>query len=243
MMRASARNNEREDDHVQVDSPEDVIRALVTERHSCRAFLPDRVPRNTVRRILEIAQRTATWCNTQAWQVVITEPEVTNQLREELFNRAVSNVPAESDLPWPREYRGVYLQRRRETGFSLYNAIGIARDDMEGRNRQLLENFRLFGAPHLAVITSDEALGTYGAVDCGSYVANFLLAAQACGVATIAQAAVAQHSKFLREFLAVPDDRVVVCGISFGFEDTSKTVNKFRVGRASIDEAVRWVES
>jgi hypothetical protein len=26
-------------------------------------------------------------------------------------------------------------------------------------------------------VTSDEALGTYGAVDCGAYVANFLLAA------------------------------------------------------------------
>lgn len=216
---------------------------LLKERHSCRAFLPDAVPRPIVRRILEIAQRTATWCNTQSWQVVITEPKATDRLRSALYERARAQAPSAPDLPWPREYRGVYLQRRRESGYALYEALGIARSDMEARSRQMLENFRFFGAPHLALITSDEALGPYGALDCGAYVSNFLLAAQSMGVATIAQAALAQHSEFLRNYFQIANDRLVVCGISFGYADTSHPANAFRIGRAPIDEAVRWVES
>ncbi|MDH0094267.1 nitroreductase family protein, partial [Achromobacter mucicolens] len=34
-------------------------------RHSCRAFLPQPVPRATIERILTLAQRTASWCNCQ----------------------------------------------------------------------------------------------------------------------------------------------------------------------------------
>lgn len=218
------------------------LETLLTARHSCRAFLPDAVPRPMVRRLLEIAQRTATWCNTQAWQVIVTEPAATDRLRAALYECATMNARAEPDVSWPREYRGVYLQRRRESGFSLYAALGIARDDMEARSRQLLENFRLFGAPHLALITSDEALGPYGAVDCGAYVANFLLAAQSMDVAAIAQAALAHHSQFLRDYFQITDDRLVICGISFGFADKTHPANTFRTGRAPIDAAVTWVE-
>jgi nitroreductase len=218
------------------------LERLLIERHSCRAFLPKPIPRPIIRRMLEIAQRTATWCNTQAWQVVVTEPDATERLRSALYERAKLNEPARSDVPWPREYRGVYLQRRRDSGFTLYKAVGIARDDMAARNQQMLENFRFFGAPHVALITSDEALGPYGALDCGAYVANFLLAAQSVGVSTIAQAALAHHSEFLRKYFQISDDRLVICGISFGYADESHPANAFRIGRAPIEEAVTWVE-
>jgi nitroreductase len=218
------------------------LEGLLQERHSCRAFLSVPVPRPVIRRILEIAQRTATWCNTQSWHLVITEPVATNQLRAVLYERAKAQVPDGPDMTWPREYRGVYQQRRRDSGFTLYKALGIAREDKDARNRQMLENFRFFGAPHVAIITSDEALGPYGALDCGAYVSNFLLAAQSMGVATIAQAALAQHSAFLRDYLKISTDRLVICGVSFGYADRSHRANSFRIGRASIDEATTWVD-
>ena len=222
-------------------SVSEVLNRLLCTRHSCRAFRPDPVPESTIRQILAMAQRTATWCNTQPWQIVITQPAVTARLGRALYERASVNSPTASDIPFPREYRGVYLQRRRSTGFGLHNALGIERGDAEGRRRQLLENFRFFRAPHMALITSDEALGPYGAVDCGGYIANFLLAVQSLGIGAVAQAAIARDSAFLREFFSLSDDRVVVAGIAFGFPDESHPINSFRVDRASIDEAVDWV--
>ncbi|MBZ4231695.1 nitroreductase family protein, partial [Mycobacterium tuberculosis] len=82
----------------------------------------------------------------------------------------------------------------------------------EARLTQMLENYRFFGAPHVAVITSDAGLGTYGAVDCGGYVATFLAAASSLGVATCAQAALALYSDGVREHLGIGEDRLIVCG-------------------------------
>jgi len=35
------------------------------------------------------------------------------------------------------------------------------------------------------IIHTDEPLGVYGAIDCGAYVGNFILAAQALGLGTM----------------------------------------------------------
>jgi nitroreductase len=147
------------------------------------------------------------------------------------------------DFPFPREYRGVYLERRRESGFQLYNALGIVRGDKEGYRAQALQNFKLFGAPHVALITSEEALGVYGAVDCGGYVSNFMLAAQALGVATIPQAALAGYSDVVRRHFDLGADRRVVCGISFGFADPDHPANSYRTTRAALPDTVTFFES
>lgn len=215
---------------------------LFSERHSCRAYLPDLVPRLILERIVTMAQRTASWCNSQAWQVLITSGAATDRFRKELLKTATANPPA-SDIAFPRAYENVYLDRRRKCGFQLYDSVGISKDDKAASSRQMLENFRLFGAPHVAIITAPEALGTYGAVDCGAYVANFLLAARSCGVASIAQAAIASQSAFVRHYFDIPKDRHIVCGISFGYPDKNSPVNAFRTERASISDSVTWIDA
>ena len=140
-----------------------------------------------------------------------------NVSRRDLCRSASGARRSAATFPFPREYRGVYLERRRESGFQLYNSLGIARGDKAAYAKQALENFNFFGAPHVAIIHTDEALGVYGAIDCGAYVTNFMLAAQAIGLATIPQAALARHSGLIRRHFELGDDRRVVCGISFGF--------------------------
>lgn len=218
-----------------------VFERLLSTRHSCRGFLRDQVDDSVIARALSISQRTPSWCNAQPWEVIITKGAATERFRTALCDHVVKNPPA-SDMAFPREYRGVYLERRRACGFQLYEAVGVARGDRGAYAKQSFENYKLFGAPHVAIITSDEALGTYGAVDCGAYVNNFLLATQSLGVASIPQAALASHSKFVREHFGLGDDRLVVCGISFGYEDRSSRGNGFRTNRASLSEIVTWVD-
>ena len=213
---------------------------LLEHRISCWAFRPDPVPRETIERILELAQRTPSWCNTQPWQVAITEGPATERFREGLAAYVVSH-PQEPDFDFPREYRGEYRTRRKDCAMQLYASVGIADGDRAASAAQTMKNFDLFGAPHVAVITTDEALGTYGAVDCGLYVGTFLLAARSLGVATIPQAALAGSAPYLHEFFALPEDRKVVCAISFGYADDEHPVNGFRTTREAIDEVADWV--
>lgn len=219
----------------------EILGQLLTERHSCRGFLPQPVTRATMDNILALAQRTASWCNAQPWQLHVYSAEATQRVREELL-AYVRTHEVRPDLEFPAAYVGKYLERRRECGWQLYQATGVARGDREAADRQRLENFRFFGAPHVAIVTTDAALGVYGAIDCGAYVSNFMLAAWSLGVACIAEAALASQAPFWHERLKLGDDRKVVCGIAFGFEDTLHPANAFRTSRAPIDQAVQWIE-
>jgi nitroreductase len=69
-----------------------------------------------------------------------------------------------------------------------------------------------------------------------------MLAARSLGVASIAQAALGAHPQFLRSYFGLPQDRLVVCGMSFGYEDTAHRVNRFRTSRAAVDRVVNWVD-
>jgi nitroreductase len=223
-------------------APIQVLEELLGERYSCRAFKPEAVSRATIERILTTAQRTASWCNSQPWQVVIASGEARERFRKEIYAAVSSGTAVDGDFSFPREYRGVYLERRRESGFQLYNTLGIARGDKLAYAKQALENYNFFGAPHVAIIHTDEALGIYGAIDCGAYVGNFMLAAQALGLGTIAQAALARQSGLIRRHFGLGDDRRVVCGISFGFPDHDHKINSYRTSRAGISDAAVFVE-
>lgn len=216
------------------------LQAILTERHSCRAFRPDAVPHDVIAQIVETAQRVPSWCNAQPWQVTITDPKATERFSKALL-QAVETESPKPDLEWPLRYTGVYQDRRRTCGFQLYDAVGIAREDRDARTRQMLENYRFFGAPHVAIITSEADLGAYGAMDCGGFVAAFTLAAQALGIATIPQAAIAAYAPTVRRELKIPDNRLILCGISLGYADPDHPANGFRTERASPEEVITWV--
>lgn len=221
----------------------DAVASVLTSRSSCRGYLPDAVPRETIEQVLAAAQHTASWCNTQPWQVHI----VSGEARDALAKAAVENVfatfgqPAPSDFPFPASYTGVYDERRKEVGWQLYDAVGVQRGDRDASATQMLRNFDFFGAPHVAIITTDADLGVYGAIDCGLYVNSFMLAAEALGLGTCAQAAIAQVTPAVREVLGLADDRLVVCGISFGHPDPEHPSAQFTAKRATVEQAATFV--
>ena len=215
---------------------------LLDERRTCRQFLPDPVPEATVERLLTLAQRTPSWCNTQPWQVEVTSGEATDRFRAALADHVMSQ-PQQPDFPFPATYAGIYRDRRRECGFQLYDSVGIAHDDTDRRLAQTLRNFELFDAPHVAIVTTEEDLGVYGAIDCGLWLETFLLGAQALGLAAAPQAALAAYPSLVREHFDLPGHRRVVFGVSFGYADTEHPVNRFRTSRSGIDDVVTWHRS
>jgi nitroreductase len=224
------------------DQP-DYLRQIVERRQSCRAFRPEPVPEKTITAVLEIAQHAPSWCNTQPWQLTITTGAATEEFRAALLRHVDEERGhrSASDFPAPAGYSGQRLERRRECGWALYESVGVTRGDRAASRRQARENFAFFGAPHVAIVATPRELGPYGAVDCGLYIATFLYAAESHGLAAIAQAAIAGHAPFVREYFQVPDDDLVLCGLSFGWRDENHPANGFRTSRAGLDEVVRWV--
>lgn len=215
---------------------------LMRQRYSARAFLADPVPAGIIRHILDVAQKTPSWCNTQPWEAVVTEtPAATERLRQRLYSHAADGGEPGPDKPFPREYVGAHDSRRKKCGAQLYDAVDIARSDREARTRQMLRNYEFFDAPHVLLVFCHESLGFYGGVDCGLYLQSFMLAALDQGVHSIAQASLAAYPDLVREHFDVPADRHLLFGCSFGYADERHPVNRYRTERAGIADAVTFV--
>jgi nitroreductase len=228
-------------------APENIALAdLLRRRRSCRGFRPDQVPRPIIERMLDLAQHSASWCNTQPWQVSVTSGAGTERFRralmEEVRRRASEGFGEAPDFPFPVNYSGAYRDRRRKVAWQLYEQTGVIRGDRVGSAVQAMRNFQLFDAPHALIITSPRDLGVYGAIDCGLYIQALLLAAESLGLGIIAQAALAGHAEFIREYFDHGDDRMVVASCSFGYADKGHPANGFRAHREPTSSAVRWME-
>jgi nitroreductase len=79
-------------------------------------------------------------------------------------------------------------------------------------------------------------------LDCGLYVANFMLAARNFGVDSIAQAALASYPDLIRSRYRLPANRKLVCGISFGYGDAKHPINGYRTERAPVSGSVTFIE-
>jgi nitroreductase len=127
--------------------PIETLEYLASRRRSCRAFKQTPVARRSILRILGVAQKAASWCNSQPWQMIITSGDETARFREAMYKAASSGIPQRGDFPFPREYRGVYAERRRESGFQLYNALDSARRQVGLRAPSFGEFQFLWSAP------------------------------------------------------------------------------------------------
>lgn len=225
-----------------------VLGGLLESRYSCRGYKTESVPHEVIERMLTLAQLTASWCNSQPWQTIITEGEGTERFRAALFDHAVADhasnggIPrTEPDFDFPATYKGIYKDRQREVGWQLYESVGVTYGDRAASGKQALENFRFFGAPHVLVVTSERDLGTYGAIDCGLYMGSLLLAAESLGLGMIPQAALATYAPLMREYFKVPDHRMIVFGASFGYPQEDHPANGFRSKRSALSDVVEWV--
>jgi nitroreductase len=217
----------------------DTFASILKARYSCRGFRPDAVPRAEIDAVLSAAQQVPSWCNSQPWHVTVCGVAETERLREALYPHA-AEASHQADVPFPEAYEGPYRDRRRECGWQLYDAVGVQKGDRAASGKQMMENFRLFGAPHFLLVTTPKRLGSYGVLDCGAVVTGVLLGFEARGIASVAMASVAGFSPFMRDWFDVPEDRNVLCGVSFGYADSDHPANAFRTTRAPLAEVVNW---
>lgn len=218
------------------------LATILEQRFSPRAFQERPLPQETLQRILTMAQRTPSWCNTQPWHVEITATrEATDLLRQALEHHIQEGHPPAPDFPFPERYQGIYRERRKLCAAQLYGALGIAREDSAGTMAQSMKNFTFFNAPHAGFVFAPQELGFYGGVDCGLYAYGLCLAAVAQGAGCIIQAALAVYPDFVRNYFAIPAEMKLIYGFSLGFIDESDPANSFRTQRASLDESVRFI--
>lgn len=214
-------------------APIEVLEAAWRGRSSARAFRPEPIPREALARLFEAAQRAPSWCNVQPWRVVVTEPPATAALAAALQDAAHSAIP-QAELPFPLEYPPPYKEHRVACGKALYEAMGVTRDDKQGRYDAWLRNYALFDAPHVAIVSCDRRLGPYAYVDVGVWLGYVLTAAAALGLATCPMASVAAYPAPLRRLLPIAETDLILFGLALGHADEEAPANACRTRREPI---------
>jgi nitroreductase len=231
-----------------------VLSELLRQRRSVRDFRPDPIPGDVLEAILADAGQSPSWSNTQPYRIAVASGELRDRLAAEYCAAYDASLAAlgkgaigklrlalgaegkpdgdfNTHFPYPKDL----LPRRRATGFGLYELLGIAREDMAARNLQMRRNFEFFGAPTVIFIFVHRGLREFSVLDAGIYLQSLMLSAQAHGLATCAQGALATWAGPPRRAFAVPRDFKLICGVSIGYASGHR-VNRFDPGRSPAGE-------
>jgi nitroreductase len=126
----------------------DVYEAVRTRR-AVRGFIDRPVPVKVLERVVSAATWAPSGSNIQPWHIYV----VTGARLAELKRLAGARVTAGD--PWdereykmyPPELKSPYRERKSAFGAQRYGALGIARGDLEARQRAASANWAFFGAP------------------------------------------------------------------------------------------------
>ena len=218
--------------------------ATVTEatlnRRSTRAFLNTPVPLGTIKAILETARRSPSGSNVQPWFVDVITGDPLAALLTDVKASLASNPKGEGseyelyfqDMPEP------YRSRRFQCGEDMYATIGVTRENKLGRLIQFAQNFEGFGAPVMLFFSIDRRFGPAQWAHLGMYMQTVMLLAEEHGLATCPQEAWMVMYKTVSKALALPEERMLYCGMALGYADTSAPINTLVTARAELDEYV-----
>lgn len=223
---------------IQTDPAGAAVLAALEGRRSIRAFLPDPVPPETIRRILSAAARAPSGSNTQPWQVHVVTGAAKASLEAELLDahQAGGAGHVAEYAYYPEKWRDPYLARRRKVGWDLYGTLGIGRADTARMAAQMGRNYTFFGAPVGMVFAIDRDLGRGSWLDYGFFLQGIAIAARAFGLDTCPQAAFTQYHAILQRRLAIPAEQAVVCGMALGRADPQAPENTLATERAPVGE-------
>jgi nitroreductase len=226
--------------------PHQIVDAAIRSRASIRAFLPTPVPRATIEEILAVASRAPSGTNTQPWTVRVLTGAARQRLVDAIL--AVYDDPAqcaqhsEEYAYYPTRWVDPYLARRRKIGWDLYGLLGIGRDDKAAMHAQHGRNYAFFDAPVGMIFTIDRVLEQGSWLDYGMFLQTLMVAARARGLDSCPQAAFTQFHRVVREVLALPDEEMVVCGMSLGYADMSRVENRLVTEREPVAGFARFLD-
>ena len=214
----------------------------VGSRRAVRGFTGDPVPMHVLERVLGAAARAPSGGNLQPWNSYVLTGSALATLKRRTLARVASGDPG--DEPeyemYPPELGSPYCERRFAAGEQRYAALGIAREDARGRAEAVAANWDCFGAPAALFCYIDRRMGAVQWADVGMYLQTVMLLLRAEGLHSCPQKAWTVYHRTVADITSPPDELLLVCGLSIGFEDTAAP--HARIDRAPLRETVTFLD-
>src|SRR5215469_5975689 len=121
----------------------------VTSRRAVRGFTEEPVSREVLERVLSAAAWSPSGSNIQPWNIYVMTGAPLAELKTLAVERVAHGDPCDERQyeMYPPALKSPYGERRSAFGRERYRALGIAREDLEARQRAAIGNWKCFGAP------------------------------------------------------------------------------------------------
>jgi nitroreductase len=221
----------------------DVLEAIET-RKSIKAYKPDPVPLDLLKKIVGQALHAPSWGNTQPWEFAVAGGRKLKGIQEAFVKRwgEKNREEAKPDVGRPYVFPMPYKTYTRD--HMALERTFLAEADVKNRD---VDNFRNYGAPaciylliRRAFVYQTKGVNVWPLYDCGAAVQNILLLATANGLGTVPQARAVIYPDIIREALGIPEDRLIVLAIAIGYPDWDKQRNKMRSTRQPLEKVATF---
>ncbi|VTU19325.1 malonic semialdehyde reductase [Variovorax sp. PBL-H6] len=220
-----------------------LIDELICERRTKRGFLERPVSIGTVRDILSVAKYAPSSSNTQPWRCYVVTGEARNRVTTaavEAFRAGPEKLAPEYPF-FPQPLPDPYSSRFNTFRGQLGDAQGVHRSDKAGRMRDVERQFLFFDAPVGIIFTMDRRLEWASFICYGCFLQNIMLAAKARDLDTCPQQIWSLQYPVLRAELGIPEDEMVVAGMSLGYADNSMPENRMALHKLEVEEFTTFI--
>ena len=216
------------------------VSEAVDSRLSVREFLKDPVEDKLIKELLEKSSRSASGGNLQPWKIYVINNETMNSFHK--FQQEWTEPETPAYAIYPEDLKEPYKTSRFDVGVQMYSILDIARDDKEGRFKQMLKNYEFFFFFFAFFCFVDRQMGTPQWSDLGMFLQTFMLLAREAGLDTCPQEAWAMKQESVTAFVEAPEEEMLFCGMAIGYRDPEAPINSFRTERRSIDTWTKFIE-
>jgi len=216
----------------------EVIEA-VKQRKSVRAFKPDPVPQELLRRIIAEALWAPSWANTQPWEFAVVTGKQLEDIQRGFLERGEQEPTSEVARPY--EFPEPYLSRIQALAPKGFTPT---KENMDARR---IQNYKNYGAPAMIYLLVDRSMyfqskgiNAWSLYDSGSVVQNIMLLATDYGLGTVAQAQSVIYPDIIRKFVPIHESKLIALGVAIGYPDWDNPANGTRTQREPFDKVVTW---
>ena len=219
------------------------IKQLIESRYSVRSFLDKDVDFKKVKSILDTANSAPSGGNIQPWKVYVLGNNSKNELVTQALNNYDTGVQEDIEYEiYPKPLAEEYKKRRSQCAADMYDALSIARDDIDTRLKQVRENFKFFGAPIGMIVTIDKSFAQNGWGHVGMFLQNLWLTAIDEGLGVCLQESWSIYPKTVKKVIDCPDNEMIWCGIAMGYPNNEDPINNYRTSRDSLDSFASFID-
>ena len=217
------------------------VTEALERRLSVRDFLPTPVPGETIRQVLRTASRSPSGGNVQPWQIDVVAGDRLAELKAIMQRRVAESAAGAPPEPtdysiYPKDLPSPYRDYRFQLGEDMYATMGVTREDKPARLRWFARNYQFFGAPLALFCSVDRRMGQPKWSDLGMFLQTVMLLLRAEGLDSCAQEAWSVYPVTVGEFLGLPPERMLFCGMAIGYRNPEHPVNGLVTDRAPLEE-------